>query len=78
MRINALAEPVMRRYPGLKRKLVNTYKAVNQEREGYDPMSARARELLIEYYAPSVRRLEELGTTLPPTWRYLTQGASAK
>jgi uncharacterized protein YutE (UPF0331/DUF86 family) len=73
MRINALTEPVIRRYPKFKRMLVHAYKAVNQEREGYDPMSARARELLIEYYAPSVRALEQLGTTLPPAWRYLTQ-----
>ena len=78
MRINAIAEPLMRRYPGVKRMLVNAYKAVNQEREGYDPMSPQARELLIKYYAPSVRALEQLGTTLPPTWRYLTQRAVAK
>ncbi len=78
MRVNALAEPVMRRYPGLKRMLVSTYKAVNQEREGYDPMSARAREQLIEYYAPSVRRLEELGTVLPPAWHYLKERTAAR
>lgn len=78
MRVNALAEPVMRRYPALKRMLVSAYKVVNQEREGYDPMSPRARQLLIEYYAPSVRSLEELGTALPSTWRYLTEGASPK
>ncbi len=77
MRINALAEPLMRRYPDLKRMLVNAYKLVNQEREGYDPMSTQTRELLIEYYAPSVSALEQLGTTLPPTWRYLTQRAVA-
>ena len=78
MRINAIAEPVMRRYPGLKRSLVSAYKVVNQKREGYDPMSSRARELLIEYYAPSVRTLQQLGTTLPPAWHYLTQRAAAK
>ena len=76
MRINAIAEPIMRRYPGLKRSLVSAYKVVNQEREGYDPMSPEARELLIEYYAPSVRALQQLGTTLPPAWHYLTQRAA--
>ncbi len=78
MRINAIAEPVMRRYPSLKRSLVRAYKFVNQEREGYDPMSARARALLIEYYAPSVRTLQQLGTSLPATWDYLTQPAASK
>ena len=76
MRINAIAEPVMRRYPGLKRSLVSAYKFVNQKREGYDPMSPRARDQLIEYYAPSVRTLQQLGTTLPATWDYLTQRAA--
>ena len=78
MRINAIAEPTMRRYPGLKRVLVNAYKLVNQEREGYDPMSSRAQELLIAYYSPSVRALQQLGTTLPPAWHYLTQRTAAK
>jgi len=73
MRVNAIAEPIMRRYPGLKRKLVTAYKAVNQRREGYDPMSPQARELLTDYYAPSVRTLRQLGTPLPPAWDYLTR-----
>ncbi len=45
MRLNAMSEPLMRRYPRLKRSLVRTYKGLNQEREGYDPMSARARQV---------------------------------
>jgi hypothetical protein len=78
MRINAISEPLMRRYPGLKRALVSTYKVVNQEREGYDPMSAPARQRLIEFYAPSVRALEDLGTTLPSAWQYLRRSAGSK
>ena len=78
MRVNAIAEPVMRRYPGLKRSLVSAYKFLNQKREGYDPMSSRAREQLIEYYGPSVRTLQQLGTALPATWEYLTPPAVAK
>jgi hypothetical protein len=73
MRVNAAAEPILRRYPALKRSLVSSYKTVNQEREGYDPMSASARQALIKYYAPSVRALQQLGTPLPRDWDYLTQ-----
>jgi len=74
MRINAMAEPLLRRYPGIKRRLVSTYKTLNQEREGYDPMSAQARARLIDYYAPSVRELQrQLAAPLPHEWHYLTE-----
>lgn len=76
MRMNAVAEPFMRRYPRLKRSLVRAYKTVNQEREGYDPMSPAARDLLTEFYRPDVRTLQQqLDATLPQAWRHLTRGA---
>jgi len=69
MRTNALAEPLMRRYPAVKQSLVRVYKALNQEREGYDPMPPATRRLLAGYYAPSLRRLElQLGRALPAAW----------
>lgn len=78
VRTNALAEPLMRRYPAVKRSLVRAYKAVNQEREGYDPMPDAARAALAEYYAGSVRALaREPNLPLPRSWDYLLRGAAA-
>lgn len=78
MRTNALAEPIMRRYPVVKQSLVRVYKALNQEREGYDPMPPATRELLIDYYAPSLRRLEQqLERAVPEAWRRAAQGRAA-
>jgi hypothetical protein len=78
MRINGITEPLLRRYPGLKKALVRIYKAVNQEREGYDPMSAAARDRLIDFYGPSVSELEKnLDRPLPASWQYLVQGKIA-
>lgn len=78
VRTNALAEPLMRRYPAVKRSLVRAYKAVNQEREGYDPMPDTARAMLAEYYAASVRALaREPNLPLPRSWAYLLRGAVA-
>jgi Sulfotransferase domain len=73
MRVNSIAEPLMRRHPGLKRSIVRAYKAVNQEREGYDPMPPSVRARLISFYGPGVRTLQrQLDTALPEAWRYLT------
>jgi hypothetical protein len=78
VRTNALAEPLMRRYPAVKQSLVRVYKALNQEREGYDPMSTATRRLLADYYAPSLRRLEQqLGRALPAAWYREEQGRAA-
>jgi hypothetical protein len=68
-RTNAAVEPVMRRYPALKRKIVRAYKALNQEREGYDSLPSHTRERLAEYYAPSIHALRrDLGVRLPDEW----------
>jgi len=78
MKTNAVVEPVMRRYPALKQTLVRAYKAVNQAREGYDPMPARTRERLVEYYAPSIDALQRyLGVELPTEWHQRPQGMRA-
>lgn len=78
VRINAAAEPVLRRRPGLKQFLVRAYKSVNQRREGYEPMAAATRQRLIDYYAPSVRALQQQpGIELPEAWQYLLRGAAA-
>jgi hypothetical protein len=72
MRVNTIAEPLMRRHPGLKHSIVRAYKAVNQEREGYGAMSPDVRARLINFYRPAVRALQrELDTALPESWRYL-------
>lgn len=78
VRGNALAEPLMRRYPTVKQSLVRVYKALNQEREGYDPMPATTRQLLAQYYAPSVRALRSfVEGPLPAEWQYLEQSRVA-
>jgi hypothetical protein len=78
MKVNSAAEPMMRRYPVLKQSLVRCYKAVNQEREGYDPMSPVARQMLIDFYAPGTRSLQQqLGVALPEAWLPLTRAAIA-
>jgi hypothetical protein len=78
VRTNSLAEPVLRRWPGLKQSLVRAYKVVNQERQGYDPMPAEARRLLEAYYAPSVASLAAmLDTTLPAEWNAAAPGRVA-
>jgi hypothetical protein len=78
MRTNAIAEPLMRRYPGVKQSLVRMYKVMNQEREGYDPMPTAVRALLVEFYAPSIRSLQHLlPAPLPNSWRYLASWRAA-
>jgi hypothetical protein len=69
MKTNTVVEPIMRRYPALKQAAVRAYKAINQEREGYDPMPARTRERLVEFYEPSIKALQQhLNTELPDEW----------
>jgi len=78
LKVNAIAEPVMRRYPGLKQSLLRAYKAVNGKREGYDPMPPEVRERLIEFYGPSICALQrQPNVELPDAWRYLTHEAVA-
>lgn len=60
MRLNCDAERVLRRRPRLKRFLVTCYKALNQAREGYDPMAASIRDELADYYDSSTRALARL------------------
>ena len=79
MSANIFAEPLMRRYPDLKQSIVRAYKAVNQAREGYDPMDSAVRAQLIQFYAPGIRMLQnQLGVALPDTWRYLATGAASE
>jgi hypothetical protein len=60
----------MRRYPIVKRTIVRAYKAINQEREGYDEMPDATRALLTDYYRPSIRALERwLGEPVPAAWQ---------
>ena len=78
VKANAVVEPVMRRYPALKQTIVRAYKAVNQEREGYDAMPATTRQRLIGFYAPSIDALrQQSGDALPREWHYLLQEARA-
>ena len=54
MLMNERSERFLRQRPGLKQFLVGIYKSVNQEREGYDPMSDNARSELNAYYRQGV------------------------
>lgn len=67
--INTRAEAILRQRPRLKRALVDAYKKLNQQREGYEPMSAAARATLEGYYRPANQALRGLlGIDPPPSW----------
>lgn len=67
--INSKTEPFLRRRPRLKRFLVDSYKKMNQAREGYDPMLDLVRKELNDYYHPSNNALRNLlGKELPESW----------
>lgn len=68
MKANELGEPVLRRYPSLKRSLVDVYKAMNQKREGYDPMTPAVRARLLAYYASTLADLRTMGVGVPESW----------
>ncbi|MCP4001714.1 MAG: sulfotransferase domain-containing protein [Gammaproteobacteria bacterium] len=67
---NSITEPILRKHPKLKHRLVNLYKNVNQARDGYDPMPESARQKLLQYYQPSMDALPEIiGCNAPLSWR---------
>lgn len=69
MKANEFGEPILRRYPSLKRGLVDAYKAMNQKREGYDPMTPVVRDRLVAYYSSSLGELrDQMGLMVPGTW----------
>ncbi len=69
MWVNNLAEPILRQRPEIKHRIVSMYKAVNLDREGYDPLSDKIRAELLDYYQPGVDKLEAcLGRTVPSNW----------
>lgn len=65
---NRLMEPVLRRYPSLKHKLVRLYKIFNQDRRGFAPMREETRAKLNEYYAPGNAEIKKMlaNQSLPP------------
>jgi hypothetical protein len=66
---NTFTEPLLRKRPNLKHRLVNFYKAINQAHDGYDPMPESIRENLLRYYQPSVDALPKLlGCSIPESW----------
>lgn len=77
VKTNGVVEPLMRRHPGVKRTLVRAYKAVNQARQGYDPMPAWTRARLVDFYRPSIHALQrQLDSALPEAWHYLAHGTA--
>ena len=69
MWVNTIAEPILRQRPEIKHRIVSIYKAINLDREGYDPMSTEVREELLNYYQPGVDKLEaRLGRAVPSNW----------
>jgi hypothetical protein len=65
--LNATLEPLLRRRPEIKSRLVSLYKRMNQARDGYEPMASSTRTRLAERYAASNRDLKALlpGRELP-------------
>ena len=73
MYLNTVSEPFLRRRPGLKAAIVDSYKFFNQSREGYDPMASEVKSRLASFYAPSNEILKELlPTGLPESWEEVT------
>ncbi len=60
MFINARSEKVLRQRPKLKQHIVNLYKTINQEREGYDNIPPESYIRLAHYYEPSIDELRKL------------------
>lgn len=60
VQVNRRSEPVLRRYPRLKRSAVRVYKALNQAGDRQEPLPAAVRAQLDSYYAPSIAALEKL------------------
>ena len=66
---NAIAEPVFRRQPALKRVLLKAYKAFNEDSDGPDSMGTEVRAALMDYYTPGNVALEKLiQSRLPDSW----------
>jgi hypothetical protein len=60
VRVNRRSEPVLRRYPRVRRSAVRLYKALNQSSARQEPMPAAIREQLVDYYAPSIAALRAM------------------
>ncbi|MCE7914331.1 MAG: hypothetical protein DYH15_06495 [Nitrosomonas sp. PRO4] len=58
--INAKSERFLRQRPALKQLIVNSYKKLNQAKEGYDEIPDNSRERLEQYYSPSIDTLRGL------------------
>lgn len=68
--LNSSAEPLWRRYPRLKNKLVGFYKSINQSSAGYEPMDPDVEDALYTFYAPHNMALEyAIDRRLPESWR---------
>jgi len=66
---NRLFEPVLRRHPGIKHRLVKLYKFFNRSRKTVAPMQLETRSKLQSYYAPSNARVKQLlENQLLPRW----------
>ena len=67
---NTRGEAVLRRRPGLKRKLVAIYKSMNQQQAESSGIPEAAREQLAAYYRqPNAALSEMLGQNLPESWQ---------
>lgn len=66
--LNRVLEPVLRKRPGLKHKLVMLYKFFNRDRQSFVPMLEATRNKLKGYYAPSNVKVKSIvdGQYLPP------------
>lgn len=60
MLLNRALESLLRQRPDIKMRLVQIYKRLNQNREGYSPMADPTRARLVQYYLPFNRELEGL------------------
>lgn len=69
LKTNDVLEPLLRRYPGVKRQLLGLYKSLNEAPLEGDTAAEMTQAELKAYYAPANERLAQLlGSELPESW----------
>lgn len=60
MYLNNSLEPFLRQKPQLKKHIVHYYKKTNMAKSGYPPLPNSSREMLSNYYLPSIVKLKTI------------------
>lgn len=70
LKTNDVLEPLLRRYPGIKRQLLGFYKSLNEAPLQGNDAEDQTKAEIEAYYAPANERLAALlGSELPASWR---------